>query len=64
MVARARVYGVGTCVCVRDSVRAFVCVLLLRCCNENSQTYFCEHPTVINIHLTKRYMYTSSMTSK
>ena len=46
------------CACVRESVRALVCVcvLLSRCCNENSQTYFCKHPTFINIHVTKRYI--------
>ena len=64
MVARARAFGVCAHVCVRESVRAFVCVLLLRCYNENSQTYFCKHPTFINIHVTKRYMYTSTTTSK
>ena len=68
MVARARACGVRARVCVRESVRAFVCVcvcaLLSRCCNENLQTYFCKHPIYINIHVTKRYMYTSTMTSK
>ena len=66
MVARARACGVRAPVCVRESVDAFVCVcvLLSRCCNENSQTNFCKHPTFINIHVTKRYMYTSTTTSK
>ena len=60
MVARARACGVCRRVLVRESVLAFVCVLLLRCFNENSQTYFCKHPTFINIHVTKGYMYTST----
>ena len=66
MVARARACGVRARVCVRESVRAFVyvCVLLSSCCYENSQTYFCKHPTFINIHVTKRYMYSSTTTSK
>ena len=64
MVARARAFGVCARVCVRESARAFVCVLLLRCCNENSQTYFVNIQPFINIHVTKRYMYTSTTTSK
>ena len=60
---RARACGVRARVCVRDSVCAFGCVLLSRCCNENSQTIFCKHPTFINIHVTKRYMHTSTTTS-
>ena len=63
MVARAHVCDVCARVCVRESLCAFVCVLLLRCCNENSQTYFCKHPTLLNIHVTKRYTYTSTTTS-
>ena len=64
MVARARACGVRARVCMRESVRAFMCGLLSRCCDENSQTYFCKHPTFINIQVTMRYMYTSTTTSK
>ena len=66
MVARVRACGVRECVraCVRVCVRLCVCVLLSRRCNENSQTLFCKHPTFINIHVTKQYMYTSTTTSK
>ena len=59
-----RVVCARLCACVRVCVRACVCVLLSTCCNENSQTYFCKHPTFINIHVTKRYMYTTTMTSR
>ena len=67
MVARARACGVRAHVCVRESVCAFVCVCVCYCqvaVTKNSQTYFCKHPTFINIHVTKRYMYSSTTTSK
>ena len=59
-----RVVCARVCAYVRVCVRLCVCVLLSRCCNENSQTCFCKHPTFINIHVTKRYMNTSTTTSK
>ena len=54
MVARACACGAHALVCVRESVRAFVCVcVIVKMLYENSQTYFCKHPTFINIHVTK-----------
>ena len=61
----ARACGVRACVCVLECVRAFVCVCYCQdAVTKIHKPIFCKHPTFINILVTKRYMYTSTTTSK
>ena len=60
MVARARACDVQARVCVREGVCAFVCV----CYCQDAVTKVHKPITFINIHVTKRYMYTSTTTFK
>ena len=65
MVARASACGVRARVCVRESVHAFVSLCYCQdAVTKIHKPIFCKHPTFINIHFTKRYMYTSTTTSK
>ena len=61
----ARACGVRARVCERESVRAFVCVCYCQdAVTKIHKPIFVKHPTFINIHVTKRYMYTFTTTSK